>query len=107
MKGFANKDTPGVQPSSETTSARSVRPFRSSPELRYETNPGEMAQCDWSACLASHPDGSERNVNCFTMTLSYSRMRFIEFTPSQDLPTFLTCHLHAFEYYGGVLGRPL
>jgi len=72
------------------------------PELRYETNPGEMAQCDWSACLASHPDGSERNVNCFTMTLSYSRMRFIEFTPSQDLPTFLTCHLHAFEYYGGV-----
>ncbi len=82
---------------------RQVRPtIPILPELRYETNPGEMAQCDWSACLASHPDGSERNVNCFTMTLSYSRMRFIEFTPSQDLPTFLTCHLHAFEYYGGV-----
>ena len=61
-----------------------------------------MAQCDWSACLASHPDGSEKQVNCFSMILGYSRMRYIEFTLSQDLPTFLACHLHAFEYFGGV-----
>ena len=50
------------------------------PEIRYETKPGEMAQCDWSECIASHPDGSEEKVNCFSMVLGYSRMRSIEFT---------------------------
>lgn len=82
---------------------RQVRPtIPVLPEIRYETPPGEMAQCDWSECLVSHPDGSERKVNCFSMILGYSRMRYIEFTMSQDLQTFLECHLHAFEYFGGV-----
>jgi transposase len=72
------------------------------PEIRYETKPGEMAQCDWSECIASRPDGPEQKVNCFTMVLGYSRVRYIEFTMSQDLQTFLECHLHAFEYFGGV-----
>jgi len=82
---------------------RQVRPtIPVLPEIRYETPPGEMAQCDWSECLVSHPDGSERKVNCFSMILGYSRMRYIEFTMSQDLQTFLACHLHAFEYFSGV-----
>ena len=82
---------------------RQVRPtIPVLPELRYETKPGEMAQCDWSECIASHPDGSEGKVNCFSMVLGYSRMRYIEFTMSQDLQTFLACHLHAFEYFGGI-----
>jgi transposase len=72
------------------------------PEIQYETKSGEMAQCDWSECIASRPDGSEKKVHCFTMVLGYSRVRYIEFTMSQDLQTFLECHLHAFEYFGGV-----
>jgi len=72
------------------------------PEIRYETNPGEMAQCDWSECLYTRPDGSETQVHCFTMVLGYSRMRHIEFTPSQDQQTFLECHPRAFAYFGGV-----
>ena len=72
------------------------------PELRYETKPGEMAQCDWSECRYARPDGSERKVHCFTMVLGHSRVRHIEFALSQDQQTFLECHPRAFEYFGGV-----
>ncbi len=82
---------------------RQVRPKTSaSPEYRYETEPGEMAQCDWAECIASHPDGWERRVYCFSMILGYSRMLYIEFTLSRDILTFLECHLRAFEYFCGV-----
>lgn len=66
-------------------------------ELRYETKPGEMAQCDWSECRYARSAGPEQLVNCFSMVLGYSRMRYVELTPSQNLPTFLECHLHTFE----------
>lgn len=36
------------------------------------------------------------------MVLGYSRVQYIEFTPAQDIQTFLTCHLQAFEYFDGV-----
>ena len=36
------------------------------------------------------------------MVLGYSRVRYVEFTQSQDLPTFLACHLRAFAYFDGV-----
>ncbi len=82
---------------------RQVRPtIPVLPEYRYETRPGEMAQCDWAECLVSHPNGSEREVNCLSMVLGYSRVLHIEFTLSRDIQTFLECHLHAFEYFGGI-----
>jgi len=82
---------------------RQVRPtVPTLPEYRYETKPGEMAQCDWAECLASHPSGLERKVNCLSMVLGYSRMLYVEFTLSRDIQTLLECHLHAFEYFGGI-----
>jgi len=36
------------------------------------------------------------------MILGYSRMRYVEFTTSTDIQTFLLCHQHAFDYFGGV-----
>jgi hypothetical protein len=35
------------------------------------------------------------------MVLGYSRMLFAEFTLSIDAPTFIQCHLNAFNYFGG------
>jgi transposase len=72
------------------------------PEIRYETDPGEMIQCDWSRCVYNSKDGSEHEVNCFSMVLGFSRIRYVEFTPTQDLLTFLECHLRAFEYFNGI-----
>jgi hypothetical protein len=36
------------------------------------------------------------------MTLCYSRYLFVGFTVSMDADTFLACHVHAFEFFGGV-----
>jgi transposase len=82
---------------------RQIRPrIPALPEIRYETLPGEMIQCDWLEYLYSRPDGSEKKVYGFSMVLGYSRMRYVEFSRSQDLQAFLEGHLRAFEYFGGI-----
>ena len=79
-----------------------VHPLRLQPRevatCRFETAPGEQAQVDW----ASFGRVQGQRLSAFVMTLGYSRMKYVEFTLSQDLETFLTCHLHAFAAFGGV-----
>lgn len=79
-----------------------VQPLRPQPRevatCRFETAPGEQAQVDW----ASFGRFQGQRLSAFVMTLGYSRMKYVEFTLSQDLETFLTCHLHAFAAFGGV-----
>lgn len=65
---------------------------------RFETAPGEQAQVDWASFGRWHG----QRLSAFVMTLGYSRMKYLEFTLTQDLETFLTCHLHAFDAFGGV-----
>jgi transposase len=72
------------------------------PEWRYETKPGVQSQIDWADCKYTLSTGIIRKVSCFTMILGYSRMRYVEFTRSTDLVTFLLCLQKAFEYFGGV-----
>ncbi|MGB9721726.1 MAG: IS21 family transposase [bacterium] len=43
-----------------------------------------------------------RKLYCFSMVLGYSRTLYIEFTHDMSLATLLACHIHAFEYFGGV-----
>jgi transposase len=69
--------------------------------LRYETKPGVQAQVDWAECDHIEVDDHWRKVYCFSMILGYSRMRFMEYTLATDAYTFIQCHLHAFEYFGG------
>jgi len=79
-----------------------VQPLRLQPRevatCRFETAPGEQAQVDW----ASFGSWQGHWLSAFVMTLGYSRMKYLEFTLSQDMETFLTCHLHAFAAFGGV-----
>lgn len=65
--------------------------------MRYETEPGEQCQIDWGqvAIWNSH------RLYCFVATLSWSRMRYVEFRQRQDVETLLTCLIHALEYFGG------
>jgi transposase len=69
---------------------------------RFETLPGQQAQVDWSHCGALGPETDRHTLSAFVLTLGYSRRQYIEFTRSQDLETFLRCHVHAFAYFGGV-----
>lgn len=83
-----------------------VHPLRQRPVIpgtvRFETAPGEQAQVDFGSCLYRAADGHMRRVWAFTMVLSWSRLLFVEFVRVADTPTFMRCHLHAFEYFGGV-----
>jgi transposase len=81
---------------------RQIRPREGTPAvLRYETKPGVQAQVDWGECDHIDEDEKIRKVYCFSIILGYSRMRYVEFTLSTDVYTFIQCHNHAFEYFGG------
>jgi transposase len=70
--------------------------------IRFETQPGHQGQVDWSAFGLITVDGVRKALSCFSMILGFSRYQFIEFTLSRNLPSFLACHVHAFEYFGGI-----
>jgi transposase len=69
---------------------------------RYETPAGWQAQVDWASCGHLWDGGQWRALSAFVLTLGYSRRQYVEFTLRQDLETFLRCHVHAFQYFGGI-----
>lgn len=75
--------------------------------VHLETEPGEEAQVDFAYVgLMRDPEtGKDRKTWCFIMTLSYSRHRFVRFVFRQDSPTWIDCHIRAFEFYHGVPAR--
>lgn len=90
---------------SERTVRRYVSELRPQSTRVYrpiETLLGEQAQADWGHFGHITLDGVRRPLYAFSFILSYSRVRYVEFTTSQDMVTFLTCLKHALEYIGGV-----
>jgi transposase len=82
---------------------RQVRPKPKPAFLTLHFQPGECAQVDW-AYAGSVPVGStRRRLSFFLMVLAYSRKMYLEFTLAETLEHFLSCHQHAFEYFGGVV----
>ena len=70
--------------------------------LRFETEPGYQAQVDFGEFQVEHADGRVEKLYMFAMILGYSRKVYAELIPRCDLPTFLDCHMRAFEHFGGV-----
>ncbi|ATW24278.1 IS21 family transposase [Candidatus Formimonas warabiya] len=83
-----------------------VQPYRESPgkqaPIRFETPPGEQAQVDWIHLGRHWIDGKKRQLYGFLMTLSYSRMHYLEITQTMDLKTLLRCHMNGFRYFNGI-----
>jgi transposase len=48
---------------------------------------------------------TRRKAWAFVMTLSFSRHSYVEFVFDQEVGTWLRCHRHAFEWFGGVPRR--
>lgn len=70
--------------------------------VRFETPPGLQAQVDWAHCgRFPDPDGTLQPIYAFVIVLSFSRMLYLEFTPSMDLSVLLRCHQSAFAFFGG------
>lgn len=89
-------------------SRRTVRRYVSQIRPRYdrvyrpvETLPGEQAQVDWGHEGTIEVNGQRFNLYSFVFVLSHSRVRYVEYTTSQDMATFLGCHERAFRYVGG------
>ena len=81
---------------------RKVRPPRTKAFLKLAFAPGECAQVDWGSYGAVSVGSTRRRLSFFVMVLCYSRMMYVEFTVSQTMEHFLTCHQNAFEFFGTV-----
>jgi transposase len=89
-------------------SLRAERRIDAKLTVRFETPPGEQAQCDWAEVgRYPQPDGSFIKVYAFVMILCYSRYLYIEFTRSMALSTLIRCHQNAFAFFGGWTKRIL
>jgi transposase len=89
---------------------RFVRHLKGQPlraTVRVERPPGEEAQVDfgYAGWLIDPVTGKQRRAWAFVMTLSWSRHQYVEFVWDQKAETWLLCHRHAFEYFGGVPER--
>jgi len=75
--------------------------------LRIEVGAAEEAQVDFGSAgkMMDTETGKMRRAHAFVMTLSYSRLPYVEFVFDQGQETWVKCHMHAFEFFGGVPER--
>lgn len=66
--------------------------------VRFETEPGAQGQIDWG----SFGTWQGHRLYGFVFVLGFSRVRYVEFTQSQDLEHLLRALIRAFRTMGGV-----
>jgi hypothetical protein len=66
-----------------------------------EFAPGECAQVDWGSFGFIPVGSTRRRLSFFVMVLCHSRMMYVEFTLSEGMEHFLSCHRHALEFFHG------
>jgi transposase len=75
--------------------------------MRIETAPGEVAQVDFGylGYVFDPEQNAPRKAWAFVMTLGWSRHQYAEIVFDQTMASWLLCHQHAFEFFGGVPKR--
>lgn len=82
---------------------RRLRPRRQAEAfLRRAVLPGQEAQVDWAHFGTLTIGRAKRKLFAFVIVLSYSRKRFVRFTLSSAMPSFLRGHVEAFAFFGAV-----
>jgi transposase len=68
------------------------------------TDPGEEAQVDYGfvGLMKDSKTGKMRKTYAFVMVLANSRHRYVEFSFSQDVKSWVQSHINAFKFFGGV-----
>lgn len=80
-----------------------LRPSRPEAFVRIHTEPGEEAQVDFGSVgtLFDPRADRPRTAYVFVMTLCFSRHQYAELVFDQKISTWIACHRHAFESFGG------
>jgi len=79
---------------------RQIRPPRKPAFLMLDFAAGECAQVDWGQFGSVQVGSTRRRLSFFVMVLCYSRMMYLEFTLTEAMEQFLSCHRHALEFLG-------
>jgi transposase len=73
--------------------------------LRQQHNPGEKLFVDYAGAtipIQNRETGEIHHASIFVAAMGFSSYTFAEATWSQELPCWISSHIHAFEYFGGV-----
>jgi transposase len=73
-----------------------------------EHKPGIITEVDWSGPKMSYVDidsGEILTVYLFVATLPYSQYSYVEACLDMKQDTWLCCHIHMYEFFGGVTVR--
>jgi transposase len=81
-----------------------VKPSQPKATMPLDFAVGEAAQIDFGSGpeLVDPETGEIVKAWFFLMTLCWSRHQYAEIVFDQKVPTWLECHRHAFEWFGGV-----
>ena len=75
------------------------------PTLRQVHLPGEKLFVDWAGqrvLVQSPADGSTQSASLFVALLGASNKIYVEAFADQTLPSWISAHVHAYGFYGGV-----
>lgn len=73
-----------------------------------EHKPGQVMEVDWSGTTMQIVDeftGEVSKARLFVATLPYSQYSYVEATLDMKQNTWLKCHIHAWDFFGGVAVR--
>lgn len=84
-----------------------LHPRQVEPVVRVHTAPGEEAQVDFGSVgrLVDPRTNIARLAYAFVMTLCHSRHQYAELVFDQKISTWIACHRHAFDSFGGLPKR--
>jgi len=84
------------------TVVKFVRPFKKEEVyIPVHSDPGDEAQVDFGYLGRYFKDGKLIKTWVFCMVLGHSRHSYHEIVRDQTVGTFIGCHIHGFEYFGG------
>lgn len=82
--------------------------IQSGGSTRFETEPGDLAECDWKEDIQLISNNGELvTVNIFHLVLKFSRFSYLELTLSKEQNVVFRCLINAFKAYGGIPKRIL